>query len=132
MTDYKLTHAIPLTPAQFSKVKKLVASEPCQNLIDRKYCVKADAGLPCPCMQMADDALECNVFINSVLRGHPDLLRELVGDGGDADGANSTSRVCALCGKPFKTTSKAAKYCPGCRTKAARQKARDRKRRQRG
>lgn len=133
MTETRLPKAIPLTKEQFVKVKKLIAHEPCDYLVDKKYCAKADAGLPCPCMQMADNCLECNHFTDYVLRGYPELFAEIVG--GSIEGSKSSTgstKVCAMCGGMFKSASPGAKYCPSCRLKATRQKARERKRRQRG
>lgn len=118
---------VPLTPAQFAKVRKMTRT--CANMGAGRSCLKLDDGDPYTCPQYDDNCLECRYFGSYILPEDIGLLTELLEPG--AVVASST-RICAMCGGTFKAASSAAKYCPSCRLKATRLKARERKRRQRG
>jgi hypothetical protein len=123
----RLPKPVPLTKEQFAKVRKMAKT--CPNRPFGTNCLYLDDGDPCDCPQAVDASLECRYFTKYILPENTELYIQLM-EPGATD--TSSTRTCALCGKTFKTTSAAAKYCPDCRPKAKRQNARERQRRKRG
>lgn len=117
---------LPVIPKKLqSKVKSLIIKSCCN--IDGWNCLRLDDGIPSRCPQIGAPHVICRWFCDAVLPGDEEISAAIM-----VKDKPGTSRTCAMCGKTFKATSAAQKYCPACKSKANRQNARDRKRRQRG
>ena len=117
---------LPVIPKKLlSKVKALILKFCCN--IDGGNCLRLDDGIPARCPQIGAPRVICKWFCDAILPGDEEINNAIM-----VKDKPGTSRTCAMCGKTFKSTRAAQKYCPACKPKADRQKARERKRRQRG
>lgn len=88
-------------------------------------CLLLDRGEVVQCPQMISYSLICKYF-RDVLLEDPDgraLKAEIMGD--------DHVKTCAVCGQPFRAVSNRAKYCARCSKKMERERAAERKRKQR-
>ena len=113
--------SLRLNPAQRRKVCVLVRRL-CANC-DGGECVLLDQGEAVTCPQLLTCSLCCTYFKATVLPWDRLLFAELF--------SSQEKKRCALCGQPFLPASNRAAYCPSCGEKRKRQKAAERKRRQR-
>lgn len=88
-------------------------------------CLLLDNGEVLQCPQILTQALMCRYCRNVLLedRDGKALKAEIMG--GDHE------KVCAVCGQHFRAVSNRAKYCAKCSKKMARERAAERKRKQR-
>ena len=91
---------------------------------DEGNCLLLDDGEPCVCVQSISYSLLCRWFRAAVLPLEPELAAALLYRG--------SRKRCAVCGAAFLPKSNRGKYCPDCAGRMKKQKARERKRRQRG
>ncbi len=79
-----------------------------------------------PCPQCASNSLMCKYFRDVLLedREGQTLKAQIIGD--------ENLKTCQMCGKPFQAISNRAKYCRQCSSKVEKDKATERKRKQRG
>ena len=109
---------------QANKIKELIKKH-CANYIDGQ-CIL----LECNCPQMGCMySVLCKYFINSVLPIDKDLYKELLEGAGEETGLYD--KVCKMCNKHFTSDKKTEQYCPKCKDKVKREKARLRKQKQR-
>lgn len=91
---------------------------------DEGNCLLLDDGEPCVCVQSISYSLLCRWFRAAVLPLEPELAAALLYRG--------SRKRCAVCGAAFLPKSNRGKYCPDCAGRMKKQRARERKRRQRG
>jgi predicted RNA-binding Zn-ribbon protein involved in translation (DUF1610 family) len=82
----------------------------------------------CPQMGCMYSVL-CKYFINSILPLDKKLYKELLEGAGEETGLYD--KVCKMCNKHFTSDKKTEQYCPKCKDKVKREKARLRKQKQR-
>ena len=109
---------IRMTEAQARRVYKLARKE-CCNCYDG-FCVCLDT----PCPQCITRSPICKWFIQAVLPADVLLYVELTGDKGK-------TKPCTSCGQPFVPTGSRSVYCPECTKRIRRERASERKRKQR-
>lgn len=109
---------IRMTEGLARKARQLVKKECCNY--DNGTCIVLD----CPCPQLITRSLNCKWFRDYVLPGDTALYVEITGDMGK-------KKPCAACGQPFTPTGSRSVYCTQCAEKIRREKAAERKRRQR-
>ena len=113
-----MADVIRMTEAQARRVYALAKRECCNY--QSGDCILFDTYCP----QCITRSLICKWFIRSVLPADTPLYVELTGDRGK-------TRRCARCGQPFVPTGNRAVYCRDCAAKTRREKAAERKRKQR-
>ncbi|MDY5476209.1 MAG: cysteine-rich VLP domain-containing protein [Enterocloster clostridioformis] len=106
---------------QRHKVNQLIRKL-CANC-DDGGCILLDDGEAVTCPQLLTASLCCTYFKAAVLPADRLLFMELY--------SGREKRRCALCGLPFLPTGNRAVRCPACVVKWKRQRAAERKRRQR-
>ena len=109
---------IRMTEGQAREAHKLVKKECCN------YKVGICLVLDCPCPQLITRSLNCKWFRNAVLLGNVPLYVEITGETGK-------TKACAACGQSFVPTGNRSVYCPPCAARIRREKAAERKRKQR-
>ena len=112
---------------QYKAASGLISDTCCNYDPPTKSCLLLDNGEPVQCPQTITRSLICRYF-RGVLLEDPDnreLKAALLGT------ERTYRKVCGRCGKPFRTASNRAKYCPECAGQMKRTQARERKRRQR-
>ena len=107
-----------MTEGQARNARQLVKKECCN--CDSGTCIVLD----CPCPQLITRSLNCKWFRNAVLPGDAALYVEITGDMGK-------KKPCAACGQPFTPTGSRSTYCMRCAERIRREKAAERKRKQR-
>lgn len=113
---------IEIKAGQFRKVSRLVRRE-CCNCMDGN-CLLLDDGETHTCVQLISKYhILCNHFKNAVLPFDKELYRVLICD-------NDYKR-CQSCGSRFYSKARNKRYCNQCAEQIKRQKAAERKRRQR-
>lgn len=112
---------IDIKKGQFRKISRLVRRE-CCNCMDGN-CLLLDDGETHSCVQLISKYhIFCNYFKNVVLPLDNELYQELIG--------NDYKR-CTVCGSRFYAAARNKRYCESCAERIKRQKAAERKRRQR-
>ena len=109
---------------QANKIKEMIKKH-CANYMDGD-CVLLDT--TCPQMGCIYSVL-CKYFINSVLPLDKKLYKELLPDAEETSGLYN--KVCKYCNKQFTSDKKNEQYCPKCKDKVKKEKARLRKQKQR-
>lgn len=95
---------IRMTYRQSRQVNTLI-HRLCANCFEGN-CLLLDDGETTVCPQTLTFSLCCTYFKAAVLPAEPALYAELMERG--------NAKKCAVCGKPFSSTSNAAKYCGIC------------------
>ena len=109
---------------QANKIKEMIKKQ-CVNYTDGQ-CTLLDTN--CPQMSCMYSVL-CKYFINSVLPLDKKLYKELLPDAEETSGLYN--KQCKICNKQFTSDKKQEQYCPKCKDKAKKEKARLRKQKQR-
>lgn len=109
---------IRMTEGQAREAYKLVKKK-CCNYMNGTCNV-----LDCPCPQLITRSLNCKWFRNAVLPGNMPLYVAITKEMGKA-------KACAACGQSFVPTGSRSVYCPPCAARIRREKAAERKRKQR-
>ena len=113
---------VKINSKQSRKVNKLVRNF-CCNCVDDN-CLLLDDGDEHSCVQLiSSTGIYCNYFLKSVLPNDMELFAELE--------SKDNKRACTNCGKRFYSQTKNRLYCSDCAKRIKRQKAAERKRRQR-
>ena len=96
-----------MTPRQRQAAVKLIRSI-CSNY-DNGNCLLLDNGEGCVCVQSISFSVNCKFFRHVLLedKAGRSLKAEIFRDG--------TTKLCAVCGKTFQSTSNNAKYCGECK-----------------
>lgn len=111
-----------ITPKQSRAVNKLVRRLCCN--CDHDNCLLLDDGDTHKCVQIiSQSGINCNYFKNDVLPADEKLYAEII--------CKSNRKICTECGKRFYSEAKNKRYCDTCSEKIRREKAAERKRRQR-
>ena len=110
-----------MTPAQRKQAIRLIRRECCN--CEGGNCLVLDDGEPHSCPQVISYSVCCKWFRWAVLPLDKALTAEIYHE-------DSVER-CALCGAAFVPRSNRAKYCPDCAGHMKKQRARERKRKQR-
>lgn len=111
---------------QFKSAKSLI-KDTCSNYdCSTGGCLMLDNGFVVPCLQMSRQSVVCKFFRDVLLEDKrtKQLKAEIYGQ--------DHRKTCALCGGQFQAISNRAKYCAKCSKEQQRQKAAERKRKQRG
>lgn len=112
---------IEIKKGQFRKISRLIKQK-CCNCVDGN-CLLLDDGETHSCVQLISRFhIFCNYFKNVVLPLDKELYRELI---------DSDYKHCQSCGSCFYSKARNKRYCDQCAERIKRQKAAERKRRQR-
>lgn len=113
---------IEIKAGQFRKVSRLVRRE-CCNCMDGN-CLLLDDGETHTCVQLISKYhIFCNHFKDAVLPLDKELYRKLI--------CGNDYKRCQSCGTRFYSKARNKRYCNQCAERIKRQKAAERKRRQR-
>lgn len=105
---------------QYRAARRLVHE--CCNYEDGN-CILLDDGEPCVCVLSISYSLLCRWFRIAVLPLDKELEAALMRPG--------SRKRCSVCGTLFSPKSNRGKYCPDCAGRMKKQRARERKRKQR-
>lgn len=109
------------------KTARGLIKETCSNYdCSTGGCLRLDNGFVVPCPQMSRQSVVCKFFRDVLLEDKraKELKAEIF--------SPESRKVCAACGGHFHALSNRAKYCAKCSKEQQRQKATERKRKQRG
>lgn len=111
-----------ITQKQAKQVHKLVRSLCCN--CDHDNCMLLDDGESHKCVQLISQyGIYCNYFKKAVLPADKELYAEII--------ETNSGKICDVCGSRFYSKAKNKRYCDSCAEKIRRQKATERKRKER-
>lgn len=111
-----------ITPKQAKQIYKLVRSLCCN--CDHDNCLLLDDGDAHKCAQLISQyGIYCNYFKKAVLPADKKLCAEIM--------ETNSDKICTACGSRFYSEAKNKRYCYDCAEKIKRQKAAERKRKER-
>lgn len=110
---------------QFKSAKALIRDLCCNYDSVTGGCLLLDRGEVVQCPQMITQSLVCKYFWDVLLedRDGKALKAEIMGQ--------DHLKTCEVCGQPFRAISNRAKYCARCSKRRERERATERKRKQR-
>lgn len=115
-----------MSKKQLKTAKGLIKETCCNYDSTTGGCLLLDNGFVVPCPQMFRQSVVCKFFRDVLLEDKraKELKAEIF--------SPESRKVCAACGGHFHALSNRAKYCAKCSKEQQRQKATERKRKQRG
>lgn len=117
-----------MSEKQYKEACSLIRNLCCNYERSTGGCLLLDAGEVVKCPQMMTQALVCRYFRDVLLE---DRDGKALKDSIFGTGKIGTTRTCKVCGKLFKAVGNRAKYCARCSKKVERERAAERKRKQR-